>query len=357
MKFILILFYLISISSCLKLNLIDDYFVEVYIGENRKKYKLLVDLTLSYSYILKSYESKTKKTPSFNQRIFSNLYGNYSGKWIIDTFYFKEENLTIEMKFLDVYNKKKSLLEADGVLGLGLYDYSVYGDSIFYYLKNCSNNITIYDKINKKISLCESDESTKNNKIPVPLRYNDIEINYQEIINITKIIINEEKKDLKKYTFIGLIPLLITSKEVEDIILKEAKKLNPNITQKNLAQNNRSVTYKIFIEGKEFDYENDENINSHMKNILDLEDFENNFHENYKNYWYLGLNKNNVERLVIDYNKRNLNIYIKCKIYLIIRIILFILTAGFFIYAVFDVLTKKKGKNIKNENEQELMDM
>ena len=77
----------------------------------------------------------------------------------------------------------------------------------------------------------------------------------------------------------------------------------------------------------------------------------------YINNWYLGLDKKNVERVVIDYNKRGIDIFIKSYRYLIIRLILFMLILGFFIYALIDVLTKKKNKNTKNENEQELMDI
>ena len=338
MKYILIIFYLISISSCLELNLVDNYFVKVYIGDSQTEFKLLVDPTYSFSFILKPYESYTKKTAEIEPLIFSNMYGNYSGVWSLDTFFFKEENFTIEMKFLDVYNKKSNLLKADGVLGLGLYEYLQFDRTIFYYLKNCSNNITIYDKINKKILLCEQDESTKSNKISVPLRYNDIVFNFEGVVNITKFIFNKKEFNFKKYTFIGLMPLLITSKDV-NIELHD------------------NLTYKIFIEGNKFIYEYDEKEINQVKSFLDIEEFVNNFQKNYLNNWYLGLDKKNVERVVIDYNKRGIDIFIKSYRYLIIRLILFMLILGFFIYALIDVLTKKKNKNTKNENEQELMDI
>ena len=338
MKYILIIFYLISISSCLELNLVDNYFVKVYIGDSQTEFKLLVDPTYSFSFILKPYESNTKKTVEIEPLIFSNIYGNYSGVWSLDTFFFKEENITIEMKFLDVYNKKSNLLKADGVLGLGLYEYLQFDRTIFYYLKNCPNNITIYDKINKKILLCEQDESTKSNKISVPLRYNDIVFNFEGVVNITKFIFNKKEFNFKKYTFIGLMPLLITSKDV-NIELHD------------------NLTYKIFIEGNKFIYEYDEKEINQVKSFLDIEEFVNIFQKNYLNNWYLGLDKKNVERVVIDYNKRGIDIFIKSYRYLIIRLILFMLILGFFIYALIDVLTKKKNKNTKNENEQELMDI
>ena len=357
MKSILIIFNLISFSFCLKLNLIDNYFVKVYIGNYQKEFKLLVDPTYSFSYILKSYESNTKEVIETDPLIFSNFYGNYSGIWILDTFHFKEEDITIHMKFLDVYHKKTNVLNADGVLGLGLYDYLKYDRTIFYYLKNCVNNITIYDNNNKNILICEPDDYTKTDKVFVPLKYNNIVINYQGVVHTNKIIINEKELNLEEeHIFIGLFPLLIFSKEVNDRIIEEKKELNLKINNKNLALDN-NLKYKLFIEDNEFIYENEEKDINRIKPFLNVEEFVNNFQKNYLNNWYLGLNKKIFERVVIDYNEKEITIFIKSYRYLIIRIILFLLTTGFFIYALIDVLTKKKSKSPKNENEQELMDL
>ena len=357
MKSILIISYLVSISFCLKLNLIDDYFVKVYIGDSHIEFKLLVDLTYSVSYLLKQYESNTKTSKENSPFVLSNFYGNYSGIWASDTFYFKEEDLTIKMKFLDVYNKKNNSLKADGVLGLGLYEYLKYDRTIFYYLPNCVNNITIYDNNNKNIFICEPDDYTKTDKVFLPLKYNDIVLNDQGVLHANKIIVNEKELNAKKaHTFIGLFPLLLFSKEVNDWIFEEKKKLNQKITSKNLALDN-NLKYKLYIEDNEFMYENEEKDINRIKPFLNVEEFVNNFQTNYLNNWYLGLNKKIFERVVFDYNKREITIFTKSYRYLIIRIILFLLTTGFFIYALIDILTKKKSKSPKNENEQELMDL
>ena len=357
MKSILIIFYLISISLCLKLKLIDEYLVKVYIGDSQGEFKLLVDPTYSFSYILKSYESSTKKTAEKNPFIFSNFYGNYSGIWVLDTFHFKEEDITIQMKFLDVYNKKNNLLNVDGVLGLGLYEYLKFDRTIFYYLKNCVNNITIYDNNNKNIYICEPDDYTKTDKVFIPLGYNNIVINYQGVVEPNKIIINENELKIKDaHTFIGLFPLLIFSKDVNNLVFEEKKKLNQKITTKNLVFDNK-IKYKLFIEDNAFIIKNEERDINNIKPFLNVEEFVNNFQKNYLDNWYLGLNKKIFERVVINYNERVITIFIKSYRYLIIRIILFLLAIGFFIYALIDVVTKKKSQSPKNENEQELMDI
>lgn len=364
MKSILIIFYLISISFCLKLNLIDNYFVKVYIGDSQTEFKLLVDLTYSFSYILKSYESNSKKEIGATISPISNIYGNYTGLWYRDIFHFKENNITIQMKFLEVINtslkqRKYNFLNVDGVLGLGLYDYLEYDRTIFYSLKDCSNNITIYDRINQQILLCESNIITKKSKkISLPLDNKNIVINHQGVVDISKIIVKEKELNLTTNTFIGLLPLFITSKDADDWIIEENKKSNSNINNKNLALDNK-LSYKIFFVDNDNDltYENKEKDIKYIKSFLDLKEMLINFKNIYLENMYLGLDKNYIEKVVIDYNQKRVNIFTKCYIYLIIRVILFILTTGFFIYILISVLKKKKSISPINENEQELIDM
>ena len=108
LSFLLFLF-LFPNFFCLKLDLIDDYFVNVFIGDSKTKFKLLIDPTYPFTYIFKSYMTKTRKKSELKPILFSNLFGNYSGKWSIDTFYIKEENLTFEMKYLDIYYNKERI--------------------------------------------------------------------------------------------------------------------------------------------------------------------------------------------------------------------------------------------------------
>ena len=68
----------ISFSLSLKLDLIDDYFIYAYIGDSQTKFKLLVDPTYQYTYILNSYQSKTKKNPELAPLLFTNSTNHYS---------------------------------------------------------------------------------------------------------------------------------------------------------------------------------------------------------------------------------------------------------------------------------------
>ena len=363
LPFILILF-LFSITLCLKLDLIDDYFIYTYIGDLQTQFKLLVDPTYPFTFILKSYKSTTKKNPNLNPLLFSNNYGNYSGKWAIDIFHFKEENITLEIKFLDIYYKKSNLLNADGVLGLGGYFNS--DSNIYYYLnklpKNCPYNTAIYDKKNKKIYICE-DKSTKSKKLTIALNYDSKE--EQGLVDISKINFisdNNNELKIKNEAFIGIIPILMATNEVNNWILdnylknypEEIKLINSNYSKQKIIENS---PIKIIFNNTEYLYENNDIKNiSFIKSFLNLNEFLNNINKK-KNKWYLGLDNKNIERVEFDYDKREINILVYSYKYLIIRIILFIAVLAFFIFAVFNIFGKKKDKNPKNENEQELMDI
>ena len=337
MKSLLFIFSLISFSYCLKLNLVDEYFVKVYVGDSKKELKLLVDPTYSFTYIFKQYESNSKKMEEEKPKVYSTIYGNFSGSWANDDFYFKEDNITINMKFLDIHYTKDKFVNADGVLGLGLYDYLIFNRSIFKYLDNCQNNMTIYDKINKQILLCENDESYKDS-MEISLRYKDLVINDQGLINITQLKLKQANKDLKidnyeNFAFVGLIPLLVPPK--------------------NLKIDKDKFTYEIWLEGKELSYENADR--KSFKKIFEVEEFQTNFQKNYENNWYLGLNQKNFEKVVFDFNNRRINIYLKGRGITILRIICLLLTTAFFIYAAIDVLVLSKKKDKKRKNEQELI--
>lgn len=354
MKSILIIFYLISISSSLKLDLIDDYIVKVYLGDSKEELKLLVDLTYSFTYILKPYKSNTKKSiaEEYNYN-FLNFYGNYNGEWVIDTFHFKEENLTMEMRFIEVNAQEKNLLNVDGVLGLGNYKYNQPEKAnIFFNLrkieKNCLNNMLIYDKINKKIIICENDEITEDYTLSFPFRSKDVIANNYGVLNITKI--NEtqlEKNNINKFSFIGLIPGFVIPKGIKELIYGSNKEKEED-------------SYKIFIEDKEYIYQNREYDLSNIKPYLDIDQFKSIFKEQYINYWYLGLGNENIKRIVIDYDKMDIKLKIDKINYiiLILRIILLFGSVAFFIYAIINVFIRKKEKDIINDDDgQELMNL
>ena len=351
--------FLLSNFLCLKLDIIDDYFVNVYIGSSRRQFKLLIDPTYPFTYIFKPYQSKTKMNAELKPLLFSNLYGNYSGKWSLDTFYFKEENLTIEMKYLDIYYIKENILNIDGVLGLGSY---VKQDANIYYninqtTNNCFNKISTYDRKNKKIIICDTDTSSKLNNFVIDFSYNTF--NYPGLITITKLdlLSNNKEIGLNDEVYVGLVPLFISpsnvQKWIEELYFENEKIINMTEAQIIIDK----LNYKIYFDDQEYLYNYNENMDlSIISKYMNLERFEDNI-VNLKNKWYFGFDQSNIERVEFNFNDGNIKVFVYSFKYILIRMTLFIIVFGIFIYAFIIVFQKRKGKSIKNETEQELLEM
>ena len=351
--------FLLSNFLCLKLDIIDDYFVNVYIGSSRRQFKLLIDPTYPFTYIFKPYQSKTKMNAELKPLLFSNLYGNYSGKWSLDTFYFKEENLTIEMKYLDIYYIKENILNIDGVLGLGSY---IKQDANIYYninqtTNNCFNKISTYDRKNKKIIICDTDTSSKLNNFVIDFSYNTF--NYPGLITITKLdlLTNNKEIGLNDEVYVGLVPLFISpsnvQKWIEELYFENEKIINMTEAQIIIDK----LNYKIYFDDQEYLYNYNENMDLNtISKYMNLEKFEDNI-VNLKNKWYFGFDQSNIERVEFNFNDGNIKVFVYSFKYILIRMTLFIIVFGIFIYAFIIVFQKRKGKSIKNETEQELLEM
>ena len=351
--------FLLSNFLCLKLDIIDDYFVNVYIGSSRRQFKLLIDPTYPFTYIFKPYQSKTKMNAELKPLLFSNLYGNYSGKWSLDTFYFKEENLTIEMKYLDIYYIKENILNIDGVLGLGSY---IKQDANIYYninqtTNNCFNKISTYDRKNKKIIICDTDTSSKLNNFVIDFSYNTF--NYPGLITITKLdlLTNNKEIGLNDEVYVGLVPLFISpsnvQKWIEELYFENEKIINMTEAQIIIDK----LNYKIYFDEQEYLYNYNENMDLNtISKYVNLEKFEDNI-VNLKNKWYFGFDQSNIERVEFNFNDGNIKVFVYSFKYILIRMTLFIIVFGIFIYAFIIVFQKRKGKSIKNETEQELLEM
>ena len=115
-KFICI-FALISLSLSLKINIVDEDFIQVLVGNPPVPMTLLIDPVAPFSYMLKKFESSTLLP--FENYKFSNSFGTFEGKWNSDFFYLTADKIfPLRIKFLMV-EKTTSVLDVDGVIGLG----------------------------------------------------------------------------------------------------------------------------------------------------------------------------------------------------------------------------------------------
>ena len=106
---LLCIFTLISLS--LKIN------IEVLVGNPPVPMKLLIDPVAPFSYMLKKFESSTLLP--FDAYKFSNSFGTFEGKWKSEFFYLTANKIfPLRIKFLMV-EQTTSVLDVDGVIGLG----------------------------------------------------------------------------------------------------------------------------------------------------------------------------------------------------------------------------------------------
>ena len=200
----------------------------------------------------------------------------------------------------------------------------------------------------------DSEQSTKSNKFYIPLNYDLKE--GRGLIDISKINIgiNDKELAIKNEAFVGLIPILIPTKKATQFIVENYLK------EKGKEVKEKKINYspiKITFVNSQYLYKNIDNKNlSYINSFLNLDEFENYFKNNV-NKWYFGLATKDIERVEFDFDKNEVNIFIYSYKYFIIRISLYILIFGFFIFSALNVFHKRKEKNPKNENEQELMDI
>ena len=169
---LLCIFTLISLSLSLKINIVDEDFIEVLVGNPPVPMKLLIDPVAPFSYMLKKFESSTLLP--FDAYKFSNSFGTFEGKWKSDFFYLTADKIfPLRIKFLMV-EQTTSVLDVDGVIGLG-YSEKIDDDcSVFEQLHKMTDvfkidNLMSYDKNKKLLTIGELPKSDNYNPVKFPL--------------------------------------------------------------------------------------------------------------------------------------------------------------------------------------------
>ena len=130
MKFISFIFIslILSITS-LKLQIIDEDYVKIYVGNPPEERKFLIDPMAPYSYLLKDTKNSLSKR-KFGNTVLNNVFGEFKGTWETDYFYLTEDkSFNLKLRYLNIY-ETNSVIKADGVLGLGYSD--MYEESNIY---------------------------------------------------------------------------------------------------------------------------------------------------------------------------------------------------------------------------------
>lgn len=347
------------------MNIIENYFVEVYFGYPMQKLKLVIEPTSPYSYILKKYDSKTKNYVEKSKTMtFSNAYGQFTGVWIKDKVYLtKDKNFNFEFKFLEI-NNTTSLLNVDGVLGLG-YSLEFPDGSIYYYLKKMDaafsdiKNVMTFDSRNSMITIGEIAKTEKTHN-PIKLSLVSHEKYPGGYVDLKRIYVSHEELDLNDRTLLGLMPIIVapkTRKEwLQDVyfphllvnnsqidIVHDQTKLYSEIYATKFKDNESPV---MQIEDYYFEYEYFRIRKNRFKSNI-------RFGDNWQNpmeCWYIGLPTIYIDRADFDFDNREVTLFRqkdfhKSYFQFGTKILLFIIAVCFLIYAIVYILRIKPPKN------------
>ena len=338
--------------------------------------KLLIDPVAPFSYMLKKFESSTLLP--FDAYKFSNSFGTFEGKWKSDFFYLTADKIfLLRIQFLMV-EQTTSVLDVDGVIGLG-YSEKIDDDcSVFEQLHKMTDvfkidNLMSYDKKKKLLTIGELPKSDNYNPVKFPLFEGDSKYP-AAFVNLTKIrfINGKDRRDwnINQTAILGIMPVIIAPKQIADDLRKNYL---PNMTTVN------TTKYEFFTDKEKFFtdiYYKDENKETKTEMVFDriaykythTEPYENEFRstirlgddgKNALEYWYIGIDLLNVQRADFNYINGTVTLYsptaydiYKNKYYILLMFVAFALTFCFIIGCVArNCCQKKKMSEIKKGEE------
>lgn len=373
---ILLLLCLISFSFTFKMKIVENYFVEVYFGFPMRKLKLLVDPISPYSYILNRYYSNTKEKKDISDSLhFTNAYGEFTGVWVKDKIYLSEDqNFNFEFKFLDCFFQR-TLLNVDGVLGLG-YSKDYEDASIYYYLKKMSGafsnvkNVMTYDKRNNIFSVGEYADTPVTHK-PIELSLIHHQKYAGEYVDLKRIYVCHEELDLNDPLLLGLMPIIVAPKSREQWlketyfphllvegsetkVVHDAKKLYSEIYATKFKDNEHPY---MQIEDLYFEYEYYRIRNNSFKSNIRIGDV----WQNPMECWYIGLPTIYIDRADFDFENYKVTMYRqrdfeKSYIQAGVKIAFFTITTILLIIVVIYILRIKPPKKNDRDRGTELRD-
>ncbi|MCQ2817853.1 MAG: hypothetical protein MJ252_11365 [archaeon] len=327
MKATLFLICLVPFIISLEIPIVDEDYVIVPIGGEKKELKLLIDPVGHFTYLLKPVESSTKILYKDDLYSFENHFGEFKGHYESDfIFPTKDKNFGFQLRYLMI-DTKNTVLEADGVLGLGYSDdyqedtniYKILSkmDSVFKFKK-----VMTYDKKNKKLILGTVPEFDSFNPVAFDIKPNeDYPFN---LVDLSKIGFTDKKGthyvDMNTKAKFGLIPAIIAPEEDKEKLEKE---LMPYISEDNnlkIEMNKRNLFNDIFFDKAKADTK----AKAVMLFGISAYKFDHTWKDesgklsstirlggkaNLGDYWYIGIDKLNINRADFDFEEMKVTMY------------------------------------------------
>jgi hypothetical protein len=170
---------LVPLVISLELKIVDEDYVNVYMGGKKEPLKLLIDPVGHFTYLFKKIDSTTKVDQLEKQYSFHNIFGTFTGKWETDFIFMTPDNeFGFRLNYLFITDAKDCVLKADGVLGLGYSNDVPENANIYKILSSMDTvfkfkNVMTYDKKHSKIVLGSTPNPDSFNPVPFNLTQPD----------------------------------------------------------------------------------------------------------------------------------------------------------------------------------------
>ena len=321
--FSLIVVCLCTFSLSMKINIVDEDYIEVLVGNPPVAKKLLIDPVAPFSYMLSDFNSTTTQT--YGTHSFKNVFGTFEGRWEKDFFYLtSDKTFALPLKFLKV-TKTNSILKADGVIGLGYSkkideECSIY--SVMQKMKDVFKieKVMSYDKAKKLLTIGEFPAPDNYNPVKYPVFEGD-ESDPSTFVNISQIraISNSNKNvtyiNVNATAKLGLMPVIIAPKTAVKNLEENyyqfvegegSKRTTIHDKEKFFSdvffsENNKDTKTEIIFGKIAYKYDHTDEKDGKFRSAIRIGDAE----ENPLNFWYIGIDLLNVHRADFNYNDEN----------------------------------------------------
>ncbi|MCQ2818985.1 MAG: hypothetical protein MJ252_17105 [archaeon] len=328
--FSIYIIFLIPMIFTLDLQIIDEDYLEVAIGGEKQKLKLLIDPVGHFTYLFNKANSTTVR-PENKEYSFSNNFGTFKGQWESDfIFPTPDHQFGFTLTYLMVKDKGDSVLNCDGVIGLGYSDNVPENANIYKILGSMKEvlsfkNVMTYDKNKKKLILGRVPDPDSNNPVPFDLSQNDPK-NPLTLVTLSKI--GFYPKNSKKPTYIdveqpaklGLIPVLIAPHSSKKLLfegimgnmttdlasVKEIENNNKFFNDVSFTNPNSGIKKQaLMMFGKiGYKFEHTWTEKDTYTSAIRLGD-----ETEAVGYWYIGIDKLNVNRMDFDFDKKKVILF------------------------------------------------